>query len=91
MNNGKHVAVEVPAAMNLHEIWELINLSEKKRLHCMMLENCCYDFFELNSLNMAQKNVFGEVLYVQGAYRHELSKLGCLLEEKRTRQTWLET
>ena len=74
MNNGKHVAVEVPAAMNLHEIWELINLSEKKRLHCMMLENCCYDFFELNSLNMAQKNVFGEVLYVQGAYRHELSK-----------------
>ena len=74
MNNGKHVAVEVPAAMNLTEIWKLIDISEKKRLHCMMLENCCYDFFELNSLNMAQNNVFGEVLYVQGAYRHELSK-----------------
>lgn len=73
LNNGKHVAVEVPAAMNLSEIWQLIDLSEKKRLHCMMLENCCYDFFELNSLNMAQKGVFGEVLYVQGAYRHELS------------------
>ena len=55
MNNGKHVAVEVPAAMNLTEIWKLIDISEKKRLHCMMLENCCYDFFELNSLNMAQK------------------------------------
>ena len=73
LNNGKHVAVEVPAAMNLSEIWQLIDLSEKKRLHCMMLENCCYDFFELNSLNMAQKGIFGEVLYVQGAYRHELS------------------
>ena len=66
--------VEVPAAMNLTEIWKLIDISEKKRLHCMMLENCCYDFFELNALNMAQKDVFGEILYVQGAYRHELSK-----------------
>lgn len=73
MNNGKHVAIEVPAAMNMSEIWQLINLSEQKQLHCMMLENCCYDFFELNSLNMAQKGLFGEVLYVQGAYRHDLS------------------
>ena len=71
--NGKHVAIEVPAAMNMAEIWELINLSEKKRLHCMMLENCCYDFFELNALNMAQKGVFGEILYAQGAYRHDLT------------------
>ena len=31
LNNGKHVAVEVPAAMNLSEIWQLIDLSEKKR------------------------------------------------------------
>jgi hypothetical protein len=38
-----------------------------------MLENCCYDFFELNALNMAQKGVFGEILYVQGAYRHDLT------------------
>lgn len=74
MEHGKHVAIEVPSAMNMHEIWELINLSEKTRLHCMMLENCCYDFFELNSLNMAQHGVFGEVLYVQGAYRHDLSQ-----------------
>ena len=38
MTNGKHAAIEVPSAMNMHEIWELINLSEKKRLHCIMLE-----------------------------------------------------
>ena len=73
MTNGKHVAIEVPAAMNMSEIWQLIDLSEQKRLHCMMLENCCYDFFELNALNMAQKGVFGEILYVQGAYRHDLT------------------
>lgn len=73
MEHGKHVAIEVPSAMNMNEIWTLINLSEKNRLHCMMLENCCYDFFELNTLNMAQHGVFGDVLYTQGAYRHDLS------------------
>ncbi|MBQ2344906.1 MAG: Gfo/Idh/MocA family oxidoreductase, partial [Prevotella sp.] len=50
LESGKHVAIEVPSAMNMNEIWTLINLSEQKRLHCMILENCCYDFFELNSL-----------------------------------------
>lgn len=73
LEHGKHVAIEVPSAMSLTEIWSLINLSEQKRLHVMMLENCCYDFFELNTLNMAQHGVFGDVLYVTGAYRHDLS------------------
>ncbi|MDE6336088.1 MAG: Gfo/Idh/MocA family oxidoreductase, partial [Muribaculaceae bacterium] len=54
MENGKHVAIEVPAATSLEEIWDLVNTSERTRKHCMMLENCVYDFFELNTLNMAQ-------------------------------------
>ena len=29
MEHGKHVAIEVPAAMTLDEIWQLINTSEK--------------------------------------------------------------
>lgn len=73
MEHGKHVAIEVPSAMNLNEIWTLINLSERTRLHCMMLENCCYDFYELNTLEMAKKGLFGDVLYAQGAYRHDLA------------------
>ncbi len=73
LQQGKHVAIEVPSAMNMNEIWTLINLAEEKRLHCMILENCCYDFFELNSLYMAQKGLFGDVIYAQGAYCHELS------------------
>lgn len=74
LENGKHVAIEVPSAMNLQDCWDLINLSEQKRLHCMLLENCCYDDFELNTLNMAQHGVFGEVLHVEGAYIHNLSE-----------------
>ena len=74
MENGKHTAIEVPAAMNLDEIWALINTSEKTRKHCMMLENCVYDFFEMNTLNMAQKGLFGEVLHTEGAYIHNLDE-----------------
>ena len=72
MEHGKHVAIEVPAAMNLEEIWQLINTSERTRKHCMMLENCVYDFFELAALNMAQQGLFGEVLHVEGSYLHNL-------------------
>ena len=73
MEHGKHAAIEVPAAMTLDEIWQLINTSERTRKHCMQLENCVYDFFELTTLNMAQNGVFGEVLHVEGAYIHNLS------------------
>lgn len=72
LENGKNTAIEVPSAMNLEQCWELIDLSEKNRKHCMILENCCYDWFELDALNMAQKGVFGEVLRAQGAYIHNL-------------------
>ncbi len=72
LENGKHTAIEVPSAMNLEQCWELINLSEKTRKHCMILENCCYDWFELDALNMAQQGVLGEVLYAKGAYIHNL-------------------
>ena len=72
MECGKHVAVEVPAAMSVAECWRLVDTSERPRTHCMMLENCVYDFFELTCLNMAQQGLFGEVLHAEGAYIHNL-------------------
>ena len=72
LENGKHTAIEVPSAMNLEQCWSLIDLSEKTQKHCMILENCCYDWFELRALNMAQHGVFGEVIRAQGAYIHNL-------------------
>ena len=74
MENDKHVAIEVPSAMTLKECWDLVNMSEKTRKHCMILENCCYDWFEMNTLNMAQQGVFGEVIRAQGAYIHNLGQ-----------------
>jgi len=72
MEHGKHVAIEVPAATSIKECWDLVNTSERTRKHCMMLENCCYDDFELTTLNMAQQGVFGEIVHVEGAYIHNL-------------------
>ena len=73
MKDGKHVAIEVPSAMTLDDIWALINTSEQTRKHCMQLENCVYDTFEITTLNMAQQGLFGEVIHGEGAYIHELS------------------
>lgn len=72
MEHGKNVAIEVPAATSLKEIWQLINTSERTRKHCMQLENCVYDFFEIATLNMAQHGLFGEVLHTEGSYCHNL-------------------
>lgn len=72
MQHGKHVAVEVPAAQSVADCWLLVDTSERTRRHCMMLENCVYDFFEITTLNMAQHGLFGEVLHGEGAYIHNL-------------------
>lgn len=37
-----------------------------------MLENTCYDFFELLTLNMARQGFFGEIVHAEGAYIHDL-------------------
>lgn len=72
MKDGKHVAIEVPAAMTMDEIWDLVNTSEQTRKHCMQLENCVYDFFELTTLNMVQQGLLGEIVHGEGAYIHAL-------------------
>jgi len=74
MEQGKHIALEVPAAVTLEECWQLVNTAEKTRRHCIMLENCCYDFFEMATLNMAQQGLLGEIVHVEGAYIHDLRR-----------------
>jgi hypothetical protein len=75
MESGKHVACEVPAARTINEAWQLVETSERTKKHCMMLENCCYDFFELLTLNMCRQGLFGEIIHGEGAYIHNLMGL----------------
>ena len=69
---GKHVALEIPAAMSVADCWRLVDAAEKAHRHCMMLENCCYDEFELATLNMVQQGVFGDVIHAEASYIHDL-------------------
>lgn len=72
MEHGKHVAIEVPSANSVAECWQLVDAAERNRVHCTILENCCYDHFELTTLNMAHSGVFGEIIHAEGAYIHNL-------------------
>ena len=86
MEHGKHVATEVPAALTIEECWQLVNTAEKTRKHCMQLENCNYDFFEIATLNMAQQGLFGEIVHCEGAYIHDLRFLN--FDEKAYWKMW---
>ena len=72
MEHGKHVAIEVPSANTVEECWMLVDAAERNRVHCIILENCCYDHFELTTLYMAQQGLFGEIIHAEGAYIHNL-------------------
>lgn len=72
MEHGKHVALEIPAATTVEDCWQLVMTSEKTKKHCVILENCCYDFFELLTLNLARQGYFGEIVHCEGAYLHDI-------------------
>lgn len=72
MESGKHAFVEVPAATTIEDCWKLVDTSEKTRRHCIMLENCCYGYTELMALNMVRDRLFGDLLYGEGSYLHDL-------------------
>jgi len=75
MKNGKHAATEVPAASTLDECWELVETAEKTKLHCVMMENCCYDRVELMVLHLVRQGLLGEILHAECGYLHDLREV----------------
>ena len=93
MRCGKHVAVEVPAAMTVADCWRLVDTAEATRRHCMILENCCYGYNEMLALNLCRKGVLGDLIHGEAGYIHYTGK--SYLEEDPTdekggqwRQRW---
>ncbi len=72
MKQGAHAMVEVPIAVTLQEMWDIVDTSEATQKHCMMLENVNYGRDELMFLNMCRQGIIGEVLHGEAAYIHEL-------------------
>ncbi|MGL5019679.1 MAG: Gfo/Idh/MocA family protein [Luteolibacter sp.] len=75
MEQGKHVFVEVGAAVTVDECWKLVDTSERTQRQCVMLENCCYGENELFVLNMVREGVFGELTHAECAYIHDLRSM----------------
>ena len=89
MECGKHVAMEVPAAMSVEDCWRLVDTSERTRRHCMMLENCIYDEFELATLNMIDKGLLGDIVHAEASYIHDLrQRIATNDEGQRLWQNW---
>ena len=72
MECGKQVCTEVGGAYSLDDCWKLVNMYEKTGIHCMMLENCCYDRNEMMVMNMVRKGLFGDIVHCEGGYQHDL-------------------
>lgn len=75
MKNGMHTASEVNIALTIDDCWKLVETSEKTSRHCIMMENCCYDYTEMLVLNMIQQGMFGEVMHGECGYLHDLRAL----------------
>ena len=69
---GAHAFIEVPMALTIDELWDMVNAAERTKRHCMMMENVNYSRDELLFLNMCRKGLIGELLHAEAAYIHEL-------------------
>ena len=72
MKAGKYTAVEVAGAYDLEDCWQLVRTYEETQTPIMMMENCCFDRFELLSTALVRAGLLGKVMYCHGAYAHEL-------------------
>ena len=72
MEAGKYAAIEVGGAASLDELWQMIHAYERTKTPVMMLENCCYCRNELMVMNMVRQGLFGELVYCEGGYEHNL-------------------
>lgn len=89
MRCGKHVIVEVPAATTLRECWQLVETAEKTRRHLFMAENCCYDFFALQTLEIKRRGLFGQIMHCEGAYIHNLNEYKFAPQHGDTKHNWM--
>ncbi|MCF0107749.1 MAG: Gfo/Idh/MocA family oxidoreductase [Bacilli bacterium] len=72
MEAGIPVGMEVGGAYSIRDCWKLVKAYEKTKTPIMLLENCCFDKFELLSTSLVRKGMLGDIVYCHGAYSHDL-------------------
>ncbi len=75
MNAGKIPGVEVCGAIRLQDCWDVVNVSERTKIPLMIMENVCYRRDVMAVLCMVRKDMFGELLHLQGGYEHDFREM----------------
>ena len=75
MEHGKVALNEVPGCLTIDECWKLVATSERTKMPCMMLENCCYGEYEMTMFNMVKQGLFGEIVHGEAGYIHDQRSL----------------
>lgn len=70
--SGKITALEVGGAYDIEACWELVRAYEETKTPFMLMENCCYDAFELLATTLVRRGMLGEIVHCHGAYSHDL-------------------
>ncbi len=72
MRHGVAVAMEVGGAQSEEECRELIRAQKETASPFMLMENCCYGKEEMLAASLAKNGKFGQIVFCQGAYAHDL-------------------
>ena len=72
MRAGKAVGMEVGGAYSIEDCWNLVKTYEETKSPFMLMENCCYDRFELLTMALVRAGKLGEIVHCHGAYSHDL-------------------
>lgn len=72
MKKKKIVASEVAGAYSIKDCWDLVDAYEETKTPIMLMENCCFDEFELLATNCYRHGLLGEIVYAHGCYGHDL-------------------
>ena len=72
MKAGKYTGVEVAGAYDIEDCWQLVRTYEETGTPIMLLENCCFDKFELLTTSLVRAGKLGKIVYCHGSYTHDL-------------------
>jgi hypothetical protein len=72
MENGKHAYTELPAAITMDECRQLVETSERTKMHCVQMSSSCSGGNAAVILNMVREGYFGEIVHGEGCYIHTL-------------------
>ncbi len=75
LDAGKHVLSEVTAAWTLEECHDLVAAAKRSKSTYMMAENYCFMREVMMVQNMVEQGVFGDIIYGEGAYIHQIINL----------------